>query len=38
MAETRVIDDNMHFLPTNLFTNEEVLHGFLYSAPVTFGM
>ena len=25
MAETRVIDDNMHFLPTNLFTNEEVL-------------
>lgn len=34
----RVIDDNMHFLPTDLFTNEEILNGFLYSAPITFGM
>ena len=38
MATYKVIDDNMHFLPTDLFTNEEVLHGFLYSAPIMFGM
>lgn len=38
MAENKVIDINMHFLPTDLFTNEEVLHGFLYSAPIAFGM
>lgn len=41
MAEqkkNRVIDDNMHFLPTDLFTNEKVLKGFLYSAPITLGM
>lgn len=38
MAENRVIDINMHMLPTNLFTDEEVLNGFLYSAPFTFGM
>lgn len=36
--KTRVIDDNMHFLPTDLFSNEKVLHGFLYSAPITLGM
>ena len=34
----KVIDDNMHFLPTDLFTNEHVLNGFLYSAPVTLGV
>lgn len=34
----RVIDDNMHFLPTDLFTNQKVLNGFLYSAPITFGI
>ena len=38
MAENRVIDINMHMLPTDLFTNEEVLNGFLYSAPIQFGM
>lgn len=38
MAKTKVIDDNMHFLPTNLFTDEEVMNGFLYSAPIMFGM
>ncbi|MBR0406120.1 MAG: amidohydrolase, partial [Eggerthellaceae bacterium] len=41
MAEAqkqRVIDDNMHFLPTDLFTNEKVLNGFLYSAPITMGV
>ncbi|MEG1493679.1 MAG: amidohydrolase family protein [Gordonibacter sp.] len=38
MAEDKVIDINMHFLPTDLFTNEQVLNGFLYSAPVSFGM
>ena len=31
MAEKkqRVIDDNMHFLPTDLFTNEKVLVGYM---------
>ena len=40
MAEKKqkVIDINMHFLPTNLFTDEEVLNGFLYSAPITMGL
>ena len=38
MSDNRVIDINMHMLPTDLFTNEEVLNGFLYSAPITFGM
>ncbi len=40
MAEKkqRVIDDNMHFLPTDLFTNDKVLNGFLYSAPITMGV
>ncbi len=41
MAEDKkfkVIDDNMHFLPTDLFTNEKVLNGFLYSAPITLGV
>jgi predicted TIM-barrel fold metal-dependent hydrolase len=41
MSETkkhRVIDDNMHFLPTNLFTSEEILNGFLFSAPLMNGM
>ncbi len=41
MAEAkkqRVIDDNMHFLPTDLFTNQKVLNGFLYSAPITMGV
>ncbi len=37
-SKSKVIDVNMHFLPTNLFTDEEVLNGFLYSAPITFGM
>ena len=27
----KVIDVNMHFLPTDLFTNQKVLNGFLYS-------
>ena len=34
----RVIDDNMHFLPTDLFTNKRILNGFLYSAPITLGV
>lgn len=34
----KVIDDNMHFLPTDLFTNEHILNGFLYSAPITLGV
>lgn len=34
----KVIDDNMHFLPTDLFTNEKILNGFLYSAPITLGV
>ena len=38
MADNKVIDINMHMLPTNLFTDEEILNGFLYSAPFTFGM
>ncbi|MBE6473883.1 MAG: amidohydrolase, partial [Coriobacteriaceae bacterium] len=39
MAEKqKVIDVNMHFLPTDLFTNEKVLNGFLYSAPITMGV
>ena len=38
MAQNKVIDINMHFLPTDLFTNEEVLNGFLYSAPITMGL
>ena len=38
MEDFKVIDDNMHFLPTDLFTNEKVLNGFLYSAPITFGI
>ena len=38
MEDFKVIDDNMHFLPTELFTNEKVLNGFLYSAPITFGI
>ena len=29
MEDFKVIDDNMHFLPTDLFTNEKVLNGFL---------
>ena len=38
MADQKIIDINMHFLPTDLFTNQEVLNGFLYSAPIMFGM
>ena len=38
MEDFKVIDDNMHFLPTDLFTNEKVLNRFLYSAPITFGI
>lgn len=41
MAEEKkfkVIDDNMHFLPTDLFENEYILNGFLYSAPITLGV
>ena len=40
MAENKqkVIDVNMHFLPTDLFTNQKVLNGFLYSAPITMGV
>lgn len=38
MSQNKVIDINMHFLPTDLFTNEQVLNGFLYSAPISFGM
>lgn len=34
----KIIDDNMHFLPTDLFTNEKVLNGFLFSAPITLGV
>ena len=34
----KVIDDNMHFLPTDLFTNKKILNGFLYSAPITLGV
>ena len=34
----KIIDDNMHFLPTDLFTNEQILNGFLYSAPITLGV
>jgi predicted TIM-barrel fold metal-dependent hydrolase len=33
----KVIDINMHMLPTNLFTDEEVLNGFLYSCPQSYG-
>lgn len=33
----KVIDINIHHLPPDLFSNEEVLHGFLYSAPFGFG-
>ena len=29
MADNKVIDINMHMLPTNLFTDEEILNGFL---------
>lgn len=36
--EFKVIDDNVHFLPTDLFTNKKILNGFLYSAPITFGV
>ena len=32
-----IIDINMHHLPEDLFTNEEVLNGFLSSAPRSFG-
>ena len=38
MSDFKVIDDNMHFLPTNLFEDEYVLHGFLYSAPICLGV
>lgn len=34
----KVIDDNMHFLPLDLFTNEHILNGFLKSAPITMGL
>jgi predicted TIM-barrel fold metal-dependent hydrolase len=34
----KVIDGNMHFLPTDLFTNEKVMQGFLDCVPFTFGM
>ncbi|MDR3315052.1 MAG: hypothetical protein LBS98_00995, partial [Coriobacteriales bacterium] len=34
----KVIDGNMHYLPTDLFTNDEVLKGFLDCVPFTFGM
>ena len=34
---SKKIDINMHMLPTNLFTDEEILHGFLYSCPQAFG-
>lgn len=36
--EFKIIDDNVHFLPTDLFTNKKILNGFLYSAPITFGV
>ena len=32
-----IIDINMHHLPEDLFTNEEVLNGFLTTAPRGFG-
>lgn len=38
MEDFKIIDDNVHFLPTDLFTNQKVLNGFLYSAPITFGV
>ena len=38
MEGFKVIDCNMHFLPTDLFTNKKILNGFLYSAPITFGI
>ena len=34
----KVIDDNMHYLPTDLFSNKKVLQGFFDCVPVTFGM
>ncbi|MDR3307946.1 MAG: amidohydrolase [Coriobacteriales bacterium] len=34
----KVIDGNMHYLPTDLFTNDKVLQGFLDCVPFTFGM
>ncbi len=33
----KVIDINMHMLPTNLFTDEEVRNGFIYSCPQSYG-
>lgn len=33
----RIIDCNMHMLPTDLFSNEYVKNGFLYSCPQSFG-
>lgn len=38
MTRGKVIDVNMHFLPPDLFTNEEILNGFLYSVPISFDM
>jgi len=32
-----IIDSNMHHLPEDLFTNEEMLNGFLSTAPRSFG-
>ena len=33
----KIIDINMHHLPEDLFDNEEMLHGFLSTAPRGFG-
>ena len=32
-----VVDINIHHLPEDLFTNQKILDGFLYSAPRGFG-
>ena len=32
-----IIDVNMHHLPEDLFTNDEVLNGFLSTAPRGYG-
>ncbi|MDR0515335.1 MAG: amidohydrolase [Coriobacteriaceae bacterium] len=38
MSKQKVIDGNMHYLPTDLFSNEKVMQGFLDCAPFTFGI
>jgi predicted TIM-barrel fold metal-dependent hydrolase len=34
----KVIDDNMHYLPADLFSNEKIMRGFLDCVPFTFGL